>query len=64
MAVEYKAGGNKFSRGMRKVLSFFIIFLVIYLVLSIIGGILVLFDVDGLYNVLITVGEYLEYGLM
>lgn len=64
MAVEYKAGGNKFSRGMRKVLSFFIIFLIIYLVLSIIGGILVLFDVDGLYNVLIAIGEYLEYGLM
>lgn len=49
---------------MRKVLSFFIIILVIYLVLSIIGGLLVLFDVDGLYNVLIAVGEYLEYGLM
>ena len=52
MAVEYSAGGNKFSRGSKKVLSIILGIAIIYIILVLIAAILSLFGINGLVNVL------------
>ncbi len=64
MAVEYKAGGNRLSRGIRKVLSFLIRIIVAYLVLLLVAGILTLFDINAPYDILMRIADLLEYGLL
>ena len=64
MAVGYKSGGNKLSRGLAILLSFAVAFILIYLLLAIVSIILVFFDIYFLGDFLNCITSFIALSII